>query len=67
MTNKKQTMQVEMMVSAIKENYYYQREQQGNYFGLDTQEWHFQRSEGDRASQRGLMGFQARLTICDKP
>lgn len=55
-----------MMVSAIKENYYYQREQ-GNYFGLDTQEWHFQRSEGDRASQRGLMGFQARLTICDKP
>ena len=26
-----------------------------------------QRSEGDRASQRRLMGFQARLTICDKP
>ena len=36
-------MQVEMMVSAIKENYYYWREQKGNYFGLDTQEWHFHR------------------------
>ena len=61
-------MQVEMMVSAIKENYYYRREQKGKLFWSGYPGMAFpQRSEGDRASQRRLMGFQARLTICDKP